>query len=503
MASMASYPSAAFARPQARPALVTALVLVAAGLILRGPHFGDPSYHVDEAFYLHFADQMLNGAIPYVDIWDRKPIGLFVLYAGFLLFGGDGIIQYQIAATAAAVGTAFLIALMARRQCGWTASCAAGIVYMASLEPLWGGGGQSPIFYNVMVAGSALLTMRACDASDVRRIGLLGVAAMLLCGIAIQIKYPVLVEGCFLGLVLLWQIWTRTGRIAQIVKWGAAFALCGLLPTAAAIGVYAWIGHLDAFWFANFTSIMLRPPTEGPNIARRLFKIALIVLPLAALAIYVVATRVRAGAGPDRQTRFLILWIVAAVIGFALIGTFYRHYALPLLVPFAIAGAPLFERPRTGLAIAGLLTAWPLILAGYPGWSARDSRAATMHLAQSTRDHLGEGCLMVYDGPPILFHLADACYLTPYIFPYHLNAAVEETGLGVDPEDEMRRILGRRPTVIVTAAKPAIKPNRENDRMLREALRRDYRPVDAQSVRGRIFIVHALKDRRAAANPRG
>lgn len=495
MASVAVPPPKAFARPIAPPSLVVTFVLIVAALILRGPHFGDPSYHVDEAFYLHVGDQMLKGAIPYIDIWDRKPVGLFVLYAGIRLLGGDGILQYQLAAFAAVVGTAFLIALLARRQCGWTASCAAGIVYIAYLEPLWGGGGQTPIFYNLLVAGAALLVVRAGDAGDVWAIARRGVAAMLLCGVAIQIKYPVVAEGCFFGLVLLWQIWTRTRRFADLVKWGAVFAACGLLPTAAAIGVYAAIGHLDAFWFANFTSILLRPITSNRETVGRLLNLAVILTPLIVISLGTVAARARAKL--DAQTLFLILWIGAALLGFGLIGTFYRHYALPLLVPFCVAAAPLFDRRSTGPFFAALLVIWSMLLWGYPGWPARESRQATMHLAESVRENLGDGCLYMYDGPPILFHLANACYVSPYVFPYHLNSAVETTGLGVDPSAELRRILARRPTVIVTASRPAVRPNRANDRIIRAALRRDYRPVDVQNVRGRVFIVHSLNDRSA------
>jgi hypothetical protein len=58
---------------------------------------------------------MLDGALPYVDIWDRKPIGLFLLYAAIRLLGGDGILAYQVTATAFAVATAAVLSLMIYR----------------------------------------------------------------------------------------------------------------------------------------------------------------------------------------------------------------------------------------------------------------------------------------------------------------------------------------------------------------------------------------------------
>src|SRR3546814_10896897 len=76
-------------------------------------------------------DRILNhGAIPYVDIWDRKPVGLFLLYAGIRLLGGDGIVQYQVVATLFAAATAILIAGWSARFSGWVAATVAGLFYL-------------------------------------------------------------------------------------------------------------------------------------------------------------------------------------------------------------------------------------------------------------------------------------------------------------------------------------------------------------------------------------
>uniref|UniRef100_UPI001C08B440 hypothetical protein n=1 Tax=Acinetobacter baumannii TaxID=470 RepID=UPI001C08B440 len=58
---------------------VTFLILLMFAVAVRARDFGNPSIHVDEQFYLLVGDRMLHGALPYLDIWDRKPIGLFLL----------------------------------------------------------------------------------------------------------------------------------------------------------------------------------------------------------------------------------------------------------------------------------------------------------------------------------------------------------------------------------------------------------------------------------------
>jgi predicted membrane-bound mannosyltransferase len=82
-----------------------AALLLLVALLLRVPLFGDPVIHSDEQFYLLVGDRLLHGAWPYLDIWDRKPPGLFLLYAAIRLVGGLGIVQYQMVASLAAAAT--------------------------------------------------------------------------------------------------------------------------------------------------------------------------------------------------------------------------------------------------------------------------------------------------------------------------------------------------------------------------------------------------------------
>jgi len=65
-------------------------------IALRWSYFGHPAADYDEQIYQLIGEKMLQGALPYVDIWDRKPVGLFLLYAGMRALGGDGVLAYQL-----------------------------------------------------------------------------------------------------------------------------------------------------------------------------------------------------------------------------------------------------------------------------------------------------------------------------------------------------------------------------------------------------------------------
>src|ERR1700744_3707746 len=102
--------SLVFRRDTTSPALRSACIIVAllaVAVLTRAGRIGDPTIHVDEQFYLLVADRMWHGALPYVDIWDRKPILLFLIYAALRPFSSDVILAYQIGATLFVTMTAF------------------------------------------------------------------------------------------------------------------------------------------------------------------------------------------------------------------------------------------------------------------------------------------------------------------------------------------------------------------------------------------------------------
>ena len=142
--------------PVRLPRIGIALFFMAVAIAIRARDFGNPVIHVDEQYYLLVGDRMVHGAIPYLDIWDRKPVGLFLLYAAMRLLPGDGVIAYQLVASLFATATAYLVWRAALRTgASRTGALAAGAAYLIWLELLGGRGGQSPVFYNLFVAGAA------------------------------------------------------------------------------------------------------------------------------------------------------------------------------------------------------------------------------------------------------------------------------------------------------------------------------------------------------------
>jgi 4-amino-4-deoxy-L-arabinose transferase-like glycosyltransferase len=483
-------------------AIVCAILLLAA-FAIRCAQFGNPLIHVDENFYLLVGDRMLHGALPYVDIWDRKPIGLFLLYAAIRLLGGDGIVQYQVVATLFAAGTAMLVARMAAPMAGLKAATAAGVIYLLLLGLVGGTGGQAPVFYNLFVAGAALATQiattRSCvSAGQIRR---LGAAAMGLVGLAMQVKYTAVFEGVFLGLALMWASWRASGRAGRLAVDATLWVGVALAPTVLALAWYAALGHTDAFLYANFLSIGDRSGASHQELLHRLGKAwKALHIPLLAVLLAALLEPWRGFAKGHRTFGFALAWLASAIVGYVVFGTYFDHYALPLFAPLAVGCAPLFAyRPyRFGVIAAALM-----ILSGAVANAViirkiqlkRGHQLEMTALVDAIRPRL-KGCLYVWNGDPMLYHLTGSCLPTRYPFAGHLNLLRENGAIGVDQVTEVRRILAGRPSVIIDHQPAARDFNFAVVAVVQAELKRAYRPVKIVPLRRtRLIVYERIPDR--------
>jgi len=479
-------------RPGARRDLssdaILLVVITVAAALLRLRILGDLVAHEDEQFYLLVGDRMLrHGAIPYVDIWDRKPVGLFLIYEAIRLLGGDGIAQYQVVASVFAAATAGLIGLWVRRAAGLAGGLVAGVLYLIILQAHGGFGGQAEVFMNLFVVAAGLVVFRDLRRSIDAEAALNGLAwrgglAMLLIGLAAQIKPTALLPGLWLGLVLLLVGARARWSLRRLAAVAALWVLLAAAPTLLAAGWYAAMGRLDSFAFAS-TSI-LGKPSGGvvADTARRaavavrmglLFGIGSLLLALSQWRGF--------GRGPHIDVViFLLGWLAFGIAAYYALPAAYLHYALVadpmgcLIVGYAIGleGAAQWIMGLGALAFAGRL----LVAENARVAENRVLSPQVRTLAERIRGELHGGCLYVYHGPVVLYRLTDSCLVTRFAFPGHMSSASEASGAGVDPRAEVTAILDRRPTVVVDGQDAFHAPNRQTQPIVRQRLAADYEP---------------------------
>lgn len=421
-------------------------ILLLVALVLRCDTFGDPNLHGDEVFYHTVGVAMHHGALPYVDLWDRKPFGLFALY--YLIAAiSTAPLAYQLVATLFAAATAATIGAIAARlrpdDGRSPGGLLAGVCYLLWLAPLQGFGGQSPVFYNLFVALAALLVLRALPMLREGRAPGAVAAAMLLAGLGITIKTTALFEGAFLGLFSAWALWRSPAARGQAIGSVLLWTMLGAAPTLLIAIGYAASGHWPEFWHAMVTSNLAKPPHALTSLIR--FGImAAMLLPFLAIAGF--GLRLTA---PEPR-RFVLLWLAAALVGLCAMPNFYLHYGMPLLVPLCVAAAPyLALRGRlwiVAIAVLSFILAQPFDFA-----HTRQSRAAIADLVATTRAHVGRGPLLSYDGPPQIYRLTDQPLITPLVFPTHLSHLIEKDTSPLSTLGETRRLLALRPGAVVMA----------------------------------------------------
>lgn len=488
--------------------VAAAILLCVVAIAARAIQFGNPVVQVDDQFYLLVGERMWDGVLPYVDIWDRKPIGLFLIFGAIRALGGEGVVQYQIVATMFAAATAIVVYRIAGSIASRGGATVAGIVYLASLGMFGGEAGQSPVFYNLPVALAALATIRFVERPTLdHRARVDAAVAMLLMGLAIQIKYTALFEGAYFGLVLLWRV-RRTGITTRslVVPTGLWVTL-GVGPTALAWAAYAAIGHGNDFFFANFTSIFERG-IESPWVTLgRLAAMAVKLLPLtytAAIALWPSRGRPAERAPETMLIRTIIAgWALTAVVGVLVFGSYFDHYALPLLLPLSVAAAPVLGDPAAGLAFiargrrrfvqASIIL---ILFASVVSFTTIDKNQRERGTGRAVRDMAAfirprlTDCLFVYDGEPILYKLTGSCLPTRWAFPDHLNNMREDGAVGVDTLAETKRIMAGRPHFVVSSVIMQTRMNLRTLAYMQDQLARDYQPAGSWKVGSRYRIVY-------------
>ena len=477
---MASVASDIEVAPRARPAwLRDALVLLAVvgtALVARLPWFGFPLAGYDEQLYSLIGQAMTHGALPFVDVWDRKPIGLFALFAAAHAVGGAGPEAYQALALLFTVAGGWLTAVLARPLVDRVTAAGAGMLYVLLMSVYGSGSGQSEVFHVPLMLAMAVLVGDPAHPNANRR----ALLAMLIGGLALQVKYTVAPQCAMFGLWALWGQYRRGASKARPVALAAAFLALGLLPTAMVALYYALAGHWDGFFFANFLSFFDRAPSG----AGRLHKDLLLgLVPLAVLAGGGLYAAIRMT--PPRNKAhymFIALWFAACLATAFLPGTVYRYYFAALVPASVLLALPLLDRsgparwgPLVFVVAGAFALAAPLSLPGELRERAADYDRFAATVAQSSEDR--NACIFVFDGPSSLYRLAGSCMPSRFVYPDHLNNALERDALGVSQEREVARILATRPPVIVTADTPLTPQNERAKALVLEHIARDHREL--------------------------
>ncbi len=272
----------------------------------------------DQAIFTLIGERLAAGQMPYRDLWDHKPPGIYLIAALAALLPGAPWPAMWLLSVVATIGMGFLV----RMRAGTTAGCSAMLIVTVLAGP-----GMTETF--------AALAAAAAVAAG-RRPLLVG----LLAGAAWATSLQFVVLALVMPLALGWRMLPRylvgcLGIVAVIAAW---LAMAGALPAA-------W----DTIVVYSRIYLGLDRSQDLPQ----LLPLVLMLLPISMCAI------------AGRARRLPSVWLIIGTIAILMQGRLFPHYGVLLVIPLAWLGARAPSKLQLQ-ALAGTAALAVLVVASQP-----------------------------------------------------------------------------------------------------------------------------------------
>ncbi len=385
----------------------------------------------DEGLFAVIGRAILDGAVPYRDVFEHKPPGVFYVYALAVAVSAPTTRGLHAFLLVWCLATGAVVTLLAHRIAGRAAGVTAAFLFaFASAAPsVQGFSASSEMLLLLPLSASALLALAACDGRTVA----LAFASGALAGVTFWIKQP-----AALALAAVpFHLGRRRGN-AAVVSWiaGGLAATLAVVPLVVAAGwteFWYWsVVHSSLYAAVPATARWARLSAGVANVARDVGP----AIVAGAVGAAIAWRRGRTHAG--FALAFLVLSVASAFHSQFL----YRHYfALVVPAAAAVGGAGLAwlgelvadGRSRATAAIAALVLAIPLALR--PAYWLRPDPVAVVRealgdqgfeaapmLADYVRDHTRPtDRIFVYGSEPEIAFLAGRRDVNPFVMVYPLT----------------------------------------------------------------------------------
>lgn len=472
----------------------------------------------DEGFYLVVATRLMEGGHLYVDVWDYKPIGVYLIYAAFLLLFGKSVTAITIGSALAVLATTLLLEAIGRRVFGRPrAGLYAAIVFPVSMLVLQANSANAENFF--IICGAISMLLLGCHLArpaDMAAHGRTAFLFGLVQGVALQIKLLTVFETAFLGLVFAGVVWTERRRLLDLAALCGSFLAGYLLPTLVSFGYFWSIGAFDEMVLAMFVS----PKGYGSrnfglhDPLGSLWQIYLTARPYGPLLVVAcVALAAGMAAGLRSPGRRLVpywlalAWLLGAFASATFTGYFFGHYFIVFAPPLSLLAALGIDRlAGDGMArvarvgVAALVMAAPLYF-----YQADLRRRLADPLYDPAPAIAAEVRRLVPPGTPIfalnidpeVYFLSDTVPATRFAFSWQISRE-SLVPLGIDAPAEIRRLFERKPALVVASHAYMRGQPAGLARIYRNFIEGAYEPVEISNARLRshVSIFRRRPDRR-------
>jgi 4-amino-4-deoxy-L-arabinose transferase-like glycosyltransferase len=475
-------------------------------LLLRFPFFFPAVIDWDEGTQVLMGQSILDGYLPYIELWDNKPPLSFAFYALACAVSGKDLVVIRLAGTLCVVVTAFFVYLTGGRLWNRGTGMIAAVLCIAAMSLLQSGQATMPehVLLVPLVGALYLLISREMSVRTMFVVGVLMATATL---VRQNIGYVVIVVGLYILVVAV----RSPMNAARLI---AAYSVGGILVIGTTWIPYGLAGQQDIWWKSVITA-----PLAYSDSQYSVFKSLLVeakyayrvevrwlnafVWLSAVGSLTTVLLRWRSSGDLERRgITFLLLFMAGTGFGILKSGGAREHYMIQL-APFAalLAASLIHQLPRMLQWFSVLLIGAIILISIKPVFSEYKtivSRAlAGEHLRHGSayeiaaylrRENKSRRPVYLLTDDHIAYWLLDSYPPTNITHPsniakpYLLEAVI---GKDASAEEELRKVFRKSPEFVVTEVD--IWYLRGNPKMLLDTILAEEYIVAAQIEGRRIY----------------
>jgi len=462
---------------------------------------------------------MLLGRLPYVDAYEIKPLGAYIMYALAMFAFGVNFISLRLCGLLCVYATAMTLRLIARSiGLNRFAAFSAGLFYACVTTTIGGLESNLEILATPFTALACLALVRGTERRDLYSQAVTIIIDGVMVGLAVWIKYiPALPGSLLTGAVLLY--WLRQGTpLVRILGLGLLYSFLIFLPTISSGLFYYHLGHFDLFWLANVQATSRYAAISPYNdyelyIFIPLFSVTKWMIGSGLVLILAVGGGFRAKYHRPRSALILI-WLFGEILSVIAPLKFYDHYYLLLsgpvclLAAFSIDGGECSLGPR-GIRNSRILVLVMSIFISYCYFdlskvgsglitAGQDGPEAIASLIAADSDHKTRP-IWIVNAEPEIYLLSDAIPATVLGFPQHLLEKQYAGLIPLDQDTEIERIMNGSPLYVVLETMPSGRWNEDihvpsiRQDTIGKWLKQRYEPIRAVPFKGKTLTLYRVK----------
>ena len=332
--------------------LMTAIGIIS--LLIRLPFFFIDIIDWDESTFILMGQSILDGHLPYTQLWDLKPPLAFVAYASFIFILGKSIISIRLAGTICVALTAFFVYLSGKKIASRSSAFLAAILTSAGISLLTGGQATMTEHVALVPLTAALALVFCCEKiSDLKLTFLVGVLLTTAAFVRLNLGYTVIVIGCYLVL-------RQIPRWRQFLNHALVYTLGCLLIIFLAYFPYLITGNSQLWWisvivaplqysmddstiFESFRSLMM--VLIGRSRRNLTLGVYLLIWIGGLLGIITPFLPNKYNRSPNFfQASFLILMMLSVGVSILRSGATFQHYLIQIIPFLGLGTAMLWQK---------------------------------------------------------------------------------------------------------------------------------------------------------------